>query len=86
MIMMSIDNIADRCGSRGDASLFDMPIDQKLSIIKVGVSSHFRSLCLYLYIIIIFSVYSSFSDRFGLPLHNILSPVLPVMDIFSVDL
>ena len=32
------------------------------------------------------SVYSLFSDRVGLPLHNIISPFLPVMDIFSGDL
>ena len=36
---------------------------------------------LYIYI----SVYSPFSDRVGLPLHNILSPFLSAMDI-SVDL
>ena len=33
----------------------------------------------------ILSVYSPFSDRVVLPLHTILSPFLPVMDIFSVD-
>ena len=32
------------------------------------------------------SVYSPFSDRAGLPLHKILLPFFPVMDIFSVDL
>ena len=31
-------------------------------------------------------VYSPFSDRVGLSLHNILSPFLPLIDIFSVDL
>ena len=31
-------------------------------------------------------VYSPFSDRVGLPLHNIPSPFLSVMDIFFVDL
>ena len=31
-------------------------------------------------------VYSPFADRVGLPQHNILSLILPVMDIFSVDL
>ena len=33
----------------------------------------------------ILSVYSPFPDRVGVPLHNIISPFLPVMDIFSVD-
>ena len=32
------------------------------------------------------SVYSLFSGRVGLPLDNIISPFLPVMDVFSVDL
>ena len=35
---------------------------------------------------LLLSVYSPFSDRVGLPLHNILSPFLPVMDVFSVIL
>ena len=30
--------------------------------------------------------YSPFSERVGLPVHNILSPFLPVMDMFFVDL
>ena len=34
----------------------------------------------------ILSVYSPFSNRVGLPHHNILSPFIPVMDIFAVDL
>ena len=34
----------------------------------------------------ILSVHGPFSDRVGLPLHNILSPFLSVMDIFFVDL
>ena len=34
----------------------------------------------------ILSVYSPFSDRVGLPLHNIPSPLLSVIDIFFVDL
>ena len=33
---------------------------------------------------ILLSVYSPFSSR--VPLHNILSPFLPAMDVFSVDL
>ena len=33
----------------------------------------------------ILSVYSPFSDRVGLPLHNIPSPFISIMDIF-VDL
>ena len=32
------------------------------------------------------SVYYPFSDRVGLPLHNIHSPFLSVMNIFFVDL
>ena len=36
--------------------------------------------------IILLSVYSPFSDRVRLPLHNIPSPFLSVMDIFFVDL
>ena len=36
--------------------------------------------------LLLLSVYSPFSDRVGRPLHNILSPFLSVMDIFSVDL
>ena len=35
-------------------------------------------------IIILLSVYSPFSDRVGLPLHNIPSLFLPVMNVFSV--
>ena len=35
---------------------------------------------------ILLSVYSPFSERVGLPLHNILSPFLPLMVIFSVNL
>ena len=31
-------------------------------------------------------LYIPFSDKVGLPLHNIISPFLPVMDILSVDL
>ena len=38
-----------------------------------------------LLLILLFSGYSQFSDRVGLPLHNILSPFLLVMHI-SVDL
>ena len=39
-------------------------------------------------LIYILSVYSPFSDRAGLPLHNIHipSPFTSIMDIFSVDL
>ena len=37
-------------------------------------------------ILLLISVYSPFSDRVGLPLNNIISPFIPVMDIFSVDL
>ena len=36
--------------------------------------------------IYILSVYSPFSDRVGLPLYNILSQFISVMDIFFVDL
>ena len=36
--------------------------------------------------IYILSVYNPFSDRVGLPLRNIRTPSLPVMDMFSVDL
>ena len=39
----------------------------------------------YIYIYIV-SVQSPFSERVGLPLHNILFTFLSVMDIFSVDL
>ena len=35
---------------------------------------------------IILSGYSPFSNSVGLPLHNILSPLLSIMDIFFVDL
>ena len=35
------------------------------------------------YLVYIFSVYCPFSDRVGLPLHNILSSFLPVMYIVS---
>ena len=35
--------------------------------------------------ILLLSVCSPFSDRVGLSFHNILSPLLPVMDVFSVD-
>ena len=35
---------------------------------------------------LLLSVYSPFSDGVVLPLHNIHSPFLPVMDIFFVDL
>ena len=35
---------------------------------------------------LLLSVKSPFSDRVGLPLHNIPYPFLSVMDIFSVDL
>ena len=37
-------------------------------------------------ITILLSVYSPFSERVGLHLHNIPSPFLPVMHVFSVDL
>ena len=37
-------------------------------------------------LILLVSVYSPFSDRVGLPLHNILFQFLSVMDIFFVDL
>ena len=37
-------------------------------------------------ILLLLSVYSLFSDRVGLPLHNIPSPLLSVMNIFFVDL
>ena len=42
----------------------------------------------HIYIYIITSVYSPFSDRVGLPLHNIHipSPLSSIMDIFFVDL
>ena len=33
---------------------------------------------------LLLSVYSPFSDRVGLPLHNIPSPLLSVIDIFFV--
>ena len=36
--------------------------------------------------LLLLSVYVPFSDRVGHPLHNILSPFLPVMNVFSVDL
>ena len=39
-----------------------------------------------LYYILLLSVYSPFSDRVGLSLYNIPSPLLSVMDIFFVDL
>ena len=32
------------------------------------------------------SVYSPFSGRVGLPLHNILSQFIPVMGVFSINL
>ena len=32
-------------------------------------------------VIILFSVYGPFSDRVGLPLHNIPSPFHPIMDV-----
>ena len=32
------------------------------------------------------SVYSPYSDGVELALHNIISPLLPDMDIFSVDI
>ena len=35
---------------------------------------------------LLLSIYSSFSDRVGLPLHNILFQFLPVMDVISVNL
>ena len=35
---------------------------------------------------LLLSVYDPFSYRDGLPLHNILSPFLPGMDAFSVNL
>ena len=35
---------------------------------------------------LLLSVYSPFADRVGLPLHNILSPFLSVMDDFSIIL
>ena len=35
---------------------------------------------------LLLSVYSPLSDRVGLPLHNILSPLLPLKDVFSVNL
>ena len=38
----------------------------------------------YLFIVYILSVYSPFSDRVGLPLHNITSPFPSVMDISFV--
>ena len=43
---------------------------------------------LYKYILDTFvpSVYSPFSDRVGLSLHNILSPFLPAKDIFFIDI
>ena len=55
-------------------------------------SSFLISMCMFivskaLYIYIL-SVYSPFSDRVGLPLHNIHnpSPFTSIMDIFFVDL
>ena len=33
---------------------------------------------------LLLSVYSPFSDRVGLPLYNIMSPFLPVMDVVAV--
>ena len=47
-----------------------------------------NSLHHYKYCIYILSVYSPFSDRVGLPLHNIHnpSPFTSIMDIFFVDL
>ena len=36
--------------------------------------------------LLLLSVYGPFSNRVGLPLHNILSPFIYVMDIFIVDL
>ena len=35
---------------------------------------------------LLLSVYSPFSDRVGLHLHNIPSPFLPVIYVFSVNL
>ena len=40
----------------------------------------------YVSLLLLLSVYSPFSDRVGLPLHNIPSPFLSIMDIFFVDL
>ena len=54
------------------------------------VPINLQSFCLLIYnydhTLYIVSVYSPFSNRVGLPLHNILSPFLSVMDIFFVDL
>ena len=36
--------------------------------------------------VLLLSVYSPFSDRVGLSLHNILSQFLHVMDVFPVNL
>ena len=46
---------------------------------------YIKETCIFIYVL---SVYSPFSDRVGLPLHNIHipSPFPSIMDIFSVDL